>query len=165
MGIYGPGWKLEMKHGWSRDLNGDKTGSVWMWVAHLQTLVCLIWWLGESVDIFKTWVEVRRYMDWYEIQIYVHLLTWDTIWMERECEYWNLDWGETAIPRPGWEMGPGLIWDTPPETCLGKMGLELSLDAILVTYMSVKCDLDEGETQNSVLVVCETRMLGGEIPV
>ena len=45
------------------------------------------------------------------------------------------------------------------------MGLELSLDAILVTYMSVKCDLDEGETQNSVLVVCETRMLGGEIPM
>ena len=42
MGIYGPGWKLEMKHGWSRDLNGDETGSVRMWVAHLQTLVCLI---------------------------------------------------------------------------------------------------------------------------
>ena len=36
------------------------------------------------------------------------------------------------------------------------MGQEWSWDAIRVTYMSVKCYLDEGETQNSVLVVCDT---------
>ena len=111
-------WKLEMEHGWSRDLNGDKTGPVLMWVAHLQTLICLIWWLDESVNIFKTWSEVRRSMDWSEMQIYVHLLTWDTIWMGRACDYWSLDWGETITHGPGWEMGIGMIWDTPPETCL-----------------------------------------------
>ena len=118
MEIYGPGWKLEMELGWSRDLNVDETGAVWIWLAHLQTLMCLIRRLDESVDIFKTWMEVRRSMDWYGMQLYVHVLTWDTICMERACEYWSLDWDETIIPRPGWEMGPGLIWDTPPETCL-----------------------------------------------
>ena len=30
MGIYGPGWKLEMEHGWSRDFNGDEPGPMWM---------------------------------------------------------------------------------------------------------------------------------------
>ena len=112
---------VEMEHGWSKDLNGDEPGPMWMWVAHLQTLMCLRWCLDESVNesIFRTWVEVRRYMDSCEMQIYVHLLTWDTIWMEKACEYWSLDWGETLISRPGWEMGPGLIWDTLPEICIG----------------------------------------------
>ena len=156
MEIYGPGWKLEMELGWSRDLNVDEAGAVWMWLAHLQTLMCLIWRLDESLDIFKTWMEVRRSMDWYGMQIYVHLLTWDTICMERACEYWSLDWGETIIPRPGWEVDLGWFEIHFLGHAYGKVELEWSWDAILVTYMSVKCDLDEGETQKSVLVVCET---------
>ena len=116
MEIYGPGRKLEMEHGWSRDLNGDETGPVWMWVAHLQTLMCLIWWLDESVDIFKTWMEVRRFIDWYEMQIYVHLeirmglrldmdgiemqfygpgWSWNITWVEVSRKYQDMDWGET----------------------------------------------------------------------
>ena len=108
-------------------------------------------WIWDS--IFETWMEMRCYMDWCELQIYAPLLAWDIIWMERTRAYGSLDWDETLISRPGWRWnGTWVDFDMIIlRYALGEMGLGWCWDAILVTYMSVKCDLDEGEAQKSLL--------------
>ena len=106
--------------------------------------------------IFETWMEMRCYMDWCELQIYAPLLMWGIIWMERTGAYGaygNLDWGKTLISRPGWRWdGTRIDFDMNiMRYASGEMGLGWSWDVFLVTYMSVKRDPDEGEAQKSVL--------------
>ena len=50
-------------------------------------------------------MEVRSKLYGYHMQIYVPLLMWNTIWMEKTHESGSLDWGHFQISRPVW------VWD------------------------------------------------------
>ena len=67
MEIYGPGWKLEMEQGWSRDLNGDD--------------LC-----GCELHIFKPWCV--WYGDWMNLWIFSRPgWRWDVPWIDMRCKY------------------------------------------------------------------------------
>ena len=103
MGIYGPGWR------W------DGTWMEWgLYLCGCELHISKPWCVRDGVawiwySIFETLMEMRCHMDWCDLQIYAHLLTWDIIWTEMTCAYGSLDWSETIISRLGWRWNGNWI--------------------------------------------------------
>ena len=119
-------------------------------------------------------MEVRSELYGYQMQIYVPLLMWNTIRMERTHESGSLDWGHFRISRPVWVWDGTWIefrctsWDLHQVRCdwelkcyssiqhlgerrtgwrgITKIGTWLGWDANILYWMDVKLCMDGGET-------------------
>ena len=117
------GWhETRMRNYWG-ELDGGDTRHGWWWHKILGTWIrgdrtwvdvrCTTWdldvfemvpgWIWDSN--FGTKMEVRGELYGYQMQIYVPLLMWNTICMERTHESGSLDWDHFQISRPVW------VWD------------------------------------------------------